>query len=64
MGSIHPRRFSIKRDMSTGLYDVWDALRQEYVACDVRYTAAERALNRARSNAVYQARYGSEARAQ
>ena len=52
VGSNHPRRFSVERDMSTGLYDVWDAHLLEYVACDLRRTAAERTADNARTAAL------------
>lgn len=46
------RRFTIERDMSNGLYDVWDAVRSEYVVINVSRAAAERALRRARERAA------------
>jgi hypothetical protein len=47
-----PRRFSIERDMNTGLWDVWDAHKAEYVECDAPRARALRALVRARDEAI------------
>lgn len=44
----HPSRFSVERDMSNGLYDVWDAYRCEYITCDVGRKEAENTAYRAR----------------
>lgn len=51
LAADHPRRFSIQRDMSNGLYDVWDSHKFEYVVCDVRRTTAERVVETARVQA-------------